>query len=183
MRHAASIAVWLAFATVAPAWAHDRGVTQLDLTLDGARVHATLRTHPADPIEPALYVRDQLEVRADGAACQPTLPEAGLADGDRIVRVTFVCDDAPIELRLLVYGIKPREQVIARIEGAGRIAQRVLTESEREVIWYAPEPKLLRRTRWWPGTLVSLVSLVSLAVAFFAGVAFLIAKRSRARSP
>jgi hypothetical protein len=177
MRHARSTitsvaALGAALLGGAPAAAHERGMSQLDLGVSGARVDAHAIFAADDPVDTAHWFQKMLLVAVDGAPCAVELGRTETNGGDREAWATYRCDEAPGLVTATLFELRPGERVVVGLHGGAELVQAVLTHDKRQVSLALARPSAPRR---WP-----LVAAAAVAGALL--VAALLRRRARAKS-
>jgi hypothetical protein len=130
-----------------PGLAHTPGVSMADLTVapDG-RVDARLTFAATEMLgasvlrreDLASFVLDGVEVRADGARCEPRYGGSSLNEGDALLlEASYACDPGAASIDVTFFYLStlpPGHRAIARIvgpPGSGAIAETVLTRDHR----------------------------------------------------
>jgi hydrogenase/urease accessory protein HupE len=148
--------------TTASADAHTVNVSASELTVEGSKVHGlvvfakpdALRLGQIDSNADGVVTEDELEasratfgalldhdieVRADGARCEPTLEGGGDVGGDGFgLSLTFACKSAPHTLAISMDVLKrlaPQHKHFLRLTSGDETRQAVLSPGDTRVEW------------------------------------------------
>jgi hypothetical protein len=142
------------------AGAHERGMSQLDLAVSGARVDGHAIFAVEDRVDPEHFFDKQLELTVDGAACTPHVDRTATEGKDFDVWVTLRCPREPGHIAATVYDLRPEDRVVASLHTGDRLTQAVLTSEKRQLSLTVPRPSSSRPSNTWLAALALSVTLI-----------------------